>query len=944
MALNRATFMRKVRRFVASFIPFVLAVSTLSAISIVTAPSANADTAGSGNCVQTFTPSSVSATVTVTESGGFCYVVFKNIGAVNSQVTFSWTRPAGLNSVDVLVVGGGGGGGARHGGGGGAGGFIQADGFAISSASTVDIAVGAGGAGSTSYSGTSGQASYFRSSTNGLTAPGGGFGANAQNAGTGGSGGGAGAGQTRGGVTAGTTTNFSSGTTISGISFGNIGAAGADDTNNVSDSNDYWAGGGGGGAGAAGENPKSNGTLTTSFLVNTSSTAVAGKGGDGKSVSWITPAIAASNVLGIGQTSSSLVYFAGGGGGGMGADGQAGGPGGLGGGATGTRIETSGNAGTANTGGGGGGSGFDDINKPGSTTTVNAAPAGAGGSGVVVLRYQVRPAAPTITGITGGNNSLSVAFTAATQADVNVTGYKFSTDGGSTWSASTGSTSSPISITGLTNATAYQVQIRAVSAYWDGVATASTSATAGATCSVSTSSSGGYTTQVVSSTGACVWSTPSGVTRADVLVVGGGGGGSGNWTASNSAAGSGGGGGVYTATAVPVSGVISVVVGAGGAGGTAGTNRTLVSGSQGETTSFGSLSAGGGGGGGCPTAGTANGSACTDASIKGRAGTAAGNGGSPSNFWNAYNFGEPGNASNAIIGGVTFNAISGFRGGIYDAGAGRSTGNSAGSGGGAGAAGTYNTPGAGVTSTLTGSTVYGRGGSSWDATTWNVDAPAANSGFGGNGAHSAAGTATNGVSGASGIVVIRYANALTVTYDSQDGSAITSGSTITGGSISASPGTPTRNGFTFTGWFVASTGGTAITFPYTHNQTASFTLYAQWSQNFTITVNQTSNGTINYSGSSAGSSVTVTSGSNPTFTFVPNAGFEVESILIDGVSLSTPGSPNLSNFQSAIINGYSFSNVTSNRSISATYAAVSSTDLLLNLDATRSSSLSAWAL
>ena len=107
--------------------------------------------------------------------------------------------------------------------------------------------------------------------------------------------------------------------------------------------------------GAAGEKPKSNGTLTTSFLINTSSTAVAGKGGDGKSVSWITPAIAASNVLGIGQTSSSLVYFAGGGGGGMGADGQAGGPGGLGGGATGTRIETSGNAGTANTGGGGGG-------------------------------------------------------------------------------------------------------------------------------------------------------------------------------------------------------------------------------------------------------------------------------------------------------------------------------------------------------------------------------------------------------------------------------------------------------------------------------------------------------------------------------------------------------------------------------------------------------------
>jgi uncharacterized repeat protein (TIGR02543 family) len=74
------------------------------------------------------------------------------------------------------------------------------------------------------------------------------------------------------------------------------------------------------------------------------------------------------------------------------------------------------------------------------------------------------------------------------------------------------------------------------------------------------------------------------------------------------------------------------------------------------------------------------------------------------------------------------------------------------------------------------------------------------------------------------------ANSLTVTYDSQLGSAITAGSTTTGGSISASPSTPTRSGYTFTGWFVASSGGTQISFPYTHGQTSSFTLYAQWAQ------------------------------------------------------------------------------------------------------------------
>ena len=80
------------------------------------------------------------------------------------------------------------------------------------------------------------------------------------------------------------------------------------------------------------------------------------------------------------------------------------------------------------------------------------------------------------------------------------------------------------------------------------------------------------------------------------------------------------------------------------------------------------------------------------------------------------------------------------------------------------------------------------------------------------------------------------ANSLTVTYDSQLGTAITAGSSITGGSISASPGMPSRTGYTFTGWYASATGGTAISFPYVHGQTASFTLYAQWSANsLTIT-------------------------------------------------------------------------------------------------------------
>jgi uncharacterized repeat protein (TIGR02543 family) len=78
------------------------------------------------------------------------------------------------------------------------------------------------------------------------------------------------------------------------------------------------------------------------------------------------------------------------------------------------------------------------------------------------------------------------------------------------------------------------------------------------------------------------------------------------------------------------------------------------------------------------------------------------------------------------------------------------------------------------------------------------------------------------------IVETSWLNALTITTDEQGGSAINNAFTTTGGIISSSPGTPTRSGYTFNGWFTASSGGSALSFPYTHNQTANFTLYAQW--------------------------------------------------------------------------------------------------------------------
>lgn len=88
------------------------------------------------------------------------------------------------------------------------------------------------------------------------------------------------------------------------------------------------------------------------------------------------------------------------------------------------------------------------------------------------------PSAPVITAITPSNTQLSVEFTAGSDGGSAITNYKYSTDGGSTFTAcSPVQTTSPIVISGLTNDISYAVQIKAVSAIGDGTATASTSAT-----------------------------------------------------------------------------------------------------------------------------------------------------------------------------------------------------------------------------------------------------------------------------------------------------------------------------------------------------------------------------------------------------------------------------------------------------------------------------------
>ena len=89
------------------------------------------------------------------------------------------------------------------------------------------------------------------------------------------------------------------------------------------------------------------------------------------------------------------------------------------------------------------------------------------------------PSAPSITGISPGNTQLSVAFSApSSNGGASITNYEYSINGGGNWTTpSPAVTTSPFTISGLTNGTTYDVQIRAVNSAGSGTATGTTQGT-----------------------------------------------------------------------------------------------------------------------------------------------------------------------------------------------------------------------------------------------------------------------------------------------------------------------------------------------------------------------------------------------------------------------------------------------------------------------------------
>jgi hypothetical protein len=286
------------------------------------------------NTTPTVAPKATGGDIIQTD-GTYWYHAFLNSGSFT---------PATALTCDYLVVAGGGSGGFAIGGGGGAGGFRASTGNGLSP-SSYTVTVGAGGAStaSTSSSGTD-------SSINSYVSTGGGYGATgnaANSAGSGGSGGGGShstLGQTGGAG------NTPSTTPAQGYA-GGTGAAGG---------GPYAYPGGGGGASGVGGNGNSGGSVSGAGAAGANSY-------NSISVSsWFTAT----------STGVSGLMAAGGGGGNNQSNGSPAG-GGSGGGGNGVGYGTGG-SGTANTGSGGGGGG-------------NTAPqaGGAGGSGIVIVRYTV---------------------------------------------------------------------------------------------------------------------------------------------------------------------------------------------------------------------------------------------------------------------------------------------------------------------------------------------------------------------------------------------------------------------------------------------------------------------------------------------------------------------------------------------------------------------------
>jgi uncharacterized repeat protein (TIGR02543 family) len=818
-------------------------------------------------------------TSTESTSGGFTTVVFANTTSQISNCRTTWSVPSGVSSVDVLVLAGGGGGGGMYvAGGGGAGGYKYLTSQNVSG--TITVQVGGGGKGGETFSsgvtaignsGFDGGNSLFGS----IESTGGGGGGsfnvwiNGRTGGSGGGGGGAGG-------------NGSS--AVSGQ--GNAGASGAWNASNP--------GGGGGGYGSAG----SVGTSTNG-----------GAGGSGTS----------NPISGVSVNSVSITTVAAGGGGG--SD-NAGGAGGSSIGGNGGAINVAGSSATANTGSGGGGAGGGNI--------ANLRYGGNGSAGLVVIKYaktlnitfnsQGGSAVSSTTVLTTATLS---APTTPTRAGYGLTGWSLTSNGSVVTFPFTHNQSSDFTL--FARWSANTLTISYDSQGGSGISPGSTTTGSSIASSPGTPTRSGYTFNgwFVASTGGSQISFPYTHNQTSNFTL------FAQWSVSaptlNSVtvAGTALSGSVITATPSATGlGTITysyqwmrILTGLGTfqIDGATSSTYTLT-----DSDLFGYLYVNVIASNEVGSSSTVFGSMPADQKIGVVTPTISGYLQSGHLLTGATSSTIPAGANSeyqwlrADTAAGTYTAISGATSSTY-----RLTSSDVGkyikfsivirniSRGVTSIASTSNATNV-VADIYTISYAAGGGSGSGPSTPTTVingstfTLPAntftrAGYTFAGwsNGTSSyQAGETYPAASGNVSLIATWTSNSLTITYNTQDGSAISSGSTTTGSSIASSPGTPTRSGYTFNGWFVASTGGSQISFPYTHGQTANFTLFAQWTAVAeTPTISTQPQSASKYSGQSV--------------TFTASASVS------DSGSLSYQWRKNDSNISGATLSTYTISSVTS---------------------------------
>ena len=106
---------------------------------------------------------------------------------------------------------------------------------------------------------------------------------------------------------------------------------------------------------------------------------------------------------------------------------------------------------------------------------------------------------------------------------------------------------------------------------------------------------------------------------------------------------------------------------------------------------------------------------------------------------------------------------------------------------------------------------------------------------------------TTSITGNISVTANATANKYTVTYDANGGTCSTTSKDVTYNSTYGTLATPTKTGYTFSGWYTAASGGNQVTASTKVTITSNQTLYAHWTANtYTLTFN--ANGGTNTSG------------------------------------------------------------------------------------------------